>query len=271
MDLIGVREVRVAHTRDDLVFAPGELPLGGGTWLFSEEQPGLTGLVDLTTLGWEPLTGTAAGLSIAGLSIAGTCTLAELSRLPAQDGWAAYPLIWQCVNSLLGSFKVWNVATVAGNICMALPAGPMTSFAAAMDATALVWSPDGSERVIPVAALVEGVQRTALAHGEVVRSIDVPASALASRTGFRRIALSPLGRTGTLVIGRADPSGEVVFTVTGGTTRPRVLRFDEPPSAAALADAVDSIDDWYDDAHGKPDWRRAMSLKFAEEIRGELA
>ena len=51
----------------------------------------------------------------------------ELSRLPAQDGWAAYPLIWQCVNSLLGSFKVWNVATVAGNICMALPAGPMTS------------------------------------------------------------------------------------------------------------------------------------------------
>ena len=97
------------------------------------------------------------------------------------------------------------------------------------------------------------------------------AGAPASRTGFRRIALSPLGRTGTLVIGRADPSGEVVFTVTGGTTRPRVLRFDEPPSAAALADAVDSIDDWYDDAHGKPDWRRAMSLKFAEEIRGELA
>jgi len=271
MDLIGVREVRVAHTRDDLVFAPGELPLGGGTWLFSEEQPGLTGLVDLTALGWEPLTVTDAGLSIAGLSIAGTCTLAELSRLPAREEWAAHPLIWQCVNSLLGSFKVWNVATVAGNICMALPAGPMTSFAAAMDATALVWSPDGSERVIPVAALVEGVQRTALAHGEVVRSIDVPASALASRTGFRRIALSPLGRTGTLVIGRADPNGEVVFTVTGGTTRPRVLRFDEPPSAAALADAIDSIDDWYDDAHGKPDWRRAMSLALAEEIREELA
>jgi len=265
MDLIGVREVRVAHTREDLVFAPGELPLGGGTWLFSEEQPGLTGLVDLTTLGWEPLAVTDAGLSIAA-----TCTLAEFSRIEARDGWEAHPLIWQCVNSLLGSFKIWNVATVGGNICMALPAGPMTSFAAAMDATALVWSPDGSERVIPVAALVEGVQRTALAHGEVVCSIDVPLTALRSRTGFRRIALSPLGRTGTLVIGRADPSGEVTFTVTGGTERPHVLRFDELPSAAALADAIDGIDDWYDDAHGKPDWRRAMSLRFAEEIRGEL-
>ncbi len=48
MDLISVRETRVPRTRDELVFAPGERPLGGGTWLFSEPQPGLTGLVDLT-------------------------------------------------------------------------------------------------------------------------------------------------------------------------------------------------------------------------------
>ncbi len=265
MDLIGVRDVRVAHSREDLVFAPGELPLGGGTWLFSEEQPELTGLVDLTTLGWEPLAVTHEGLSIAA-----TCTLAQFSTIEARDGWLAHPLIWQCVNSLLGSFKVWAVATVGGNICMALPAGPMTSFAAAMDATALIWSPDGTDRRMPVARLVEGVQLTALAHGEVVRSIDVPLTSLRSRTGFRRIALSPLGRTGTLVIGRADPSGEVVFTVSGGTSRPHVLRFDEIPTARALAGAVDGIDDWYDDPHGAPDWRRAMSLMYAEEIRSEL-
>ncbi len=265
MDLIGVRDVRVAGARDDLVFAPGELPLGGGTWLFSEEQPELTGLVDLTALAWEPLV-----LTDEGLSIAATCTLAEFSRIEARDGWLAHPLIWQCVNSLLGSFKVFTVATVGGNICLALPAGPMTSFAVAMDATALVWSPDGSDRRIPVATLVEGVQQTALAHGEVVRSIDVPLASLHSRTGFRRIALSPLGRTGTLVIGRVDPSGEVVITVTGGTTRPHLLRFDEVPTARALAGAVNRIDDWYDDAHGAPDWRRAMSIHLAEQIRGEL-
>jgi hypothetical protein len=49
-----------------------------------------------------------------------------------------------------------------------------------------------------------------------------------------------------------------------------VLRFESLPASAALAEAVDSIEDWYDDAHGKPDWRRAMSLRFAEQIRGEL-
>jgi len=265
MDLITVRDIRAARTRDDVVFADGERPLGGGTWLFSEPQAGLTGLVDLTTLGWEPVVVTPDALEIAA-----TCTLAELSRLPAHEGWAAHPLFWQCVTSLLGSFKVWNTATVGGNICLALPAGPMTSLAASLDATAVIWMRDGGERRVPVAGFVTGVRATVLAPGEVLRSIVLPRASLESRTAFRRIALSPLGRTGTLVIARADPGGEVVVTVTGGTMRPAQLRFDEVPSARSLESAVLAIDDWYDDAHGSPDWRRAMSALFAEQTRAEL-
>jgi hypothetical protein len=34
---------------------------------------------------------------------------------------------------------------------------------------------------------------------------------------------------------------------------------------------VYTIDCWYDDAHGSPDWRRAMSVRFAEQLRQELA
>ena len=265
MDLITVRETRVARTRDDLIFAPGEHPLGGGTWLFSEEQPGLTGLVDLTTLGWQPVVETDATLTIAA-----TCTIAELTRIPEREGWLAHPLFSQTANSLLASFKIWNVATVGGNICTSLPAGPMIALAAATDATALVWATDGSDRRIPVADFVTASRENLLEHGEVLRAIEMPTSSLRSRTGFRRIALSPLGRTGTLVIARLDESGEAVFTVTGGTTRPRVLRFDELPSQSALADAVESITEWFTDAHGAADWRRAMSTLLAEELREEL-
>ena len=262
MDLITVADVRFARSRDECVLQPGERWLGGGTWLYSEPQEGLTGLVDLTRMGWEPLEWQGDDLVIAA-----TCTLAELSRL--EGDFAAHPLIWQCVTALLGSFKVWNVATVAGNVCMALPAGPMTALLAALDATALVWRPDGADRVVPVVDLVTGVQSTRLLPGELVRSFRVPAASLASRTGFRRIALSPLGRTGTLVIARVGL--DVTFTITGGVTRPRQFRFESMPEAATLAAAIDTIDDWYDDAHGKPDWRRAMSLRFAEELRGELS
>jgi len=266
MDLITVREIRTATSRADLRFDAGEQPLGGGTWLFSEEQPGLTGLVDLTALGWTPIEETPAGLTIAA-----TCTIAELERIPPHDGWGAHPLFSQTANSLLASFKIWNVATVGGNIATSLPAGPMISLASALDGVAVIYTADGGERRLPVAEFVTASRVNDLAHGEVLRAVELPRGALEARTGFRRIALSPLGRTGTLVIARLDASGEAVFTVSGGTTRPRVLRFDSLPSSAALENAVRRIDEWFTDPHGAADWRRAMSVLFAEELRHELA
>jgi CO/xanthine dehydrogenase FAD-binding subunit len=259
MDLITVERIRVPRTRAELSFAPGELPLGGGTWLFSEAQPGVTGFVDLTGFDWHPVEETDSGLTISA-----TCTIAELARLPHT------PLFSQCANSLLASFKIWNVATVGGNICVALPAGPMTSLAAALEATAVIWTTDGGERRMPVAEFVTGVRQNALEPGEILRAIEFPRETLSSRTGFRRIALSPLGRTGTLVTARQDADGQVLVTVTGGTTHPHQLRFDELPSAVALADAVDRIDDWYSDPHGAPDWRHGMSRLFAEQLRVEF-
>jgi CO/xanthine dehydrogenase FAD-binding subunit len=266
MDLNSVLDVRVPRTRDDLTFSAGDAPLGGGSWLYSEPQEGITGLIDLTALEWDPLT-----ISDDTLSIGATCTLAELSQLPAGEGWLGYPLIWQCCTSLLGSFKVWNTATVGGNIALALPAAPMIALTATLDAVAVVWNADGvSETRTPIVDLVTGAQSTTLQHGDVIRSIEVPLQAVRSRTGFRRISLSPLGRTATLVTARHDHSGEVIVTVTGGTVRPQQFRFDELPSAVALEQAVLSIDEWHSDAHGAPDWRRAMSALLAEELRVEL-
>jgi CO/xanthine dehydrogenase FAD-binding subunit len=266
MDLIGVREIRMPRARNEISFGPGERPLGGGTWLFSEPQPGLVGLVDLTALGWPPVT-----VSETTLTIAATCTIRDLTLVAAQPGWLAQPLFRQCADSLLASFKIWNVATVGGNIATALPAGAMTSLMSALDATAVIWGDGEHERRIPVAEFVTGVRETVLRGGEVLRALEIPVASLQSRVAFRRIALSPLGRSGSLVIGRTDPSGEHVVTVTAATPRPVQLRFDEVPSAAVLAQAVGRIDDWYDDPHGAPDWRRAVTTLFASEIREELA
>lgn len=265
MDLNTVVSVRSARTRADLMLSPGEAILGGGTWLFSEQQPQITGLVDLTSMGWP-----AIALTRETLEIASTCTIAELSRLDAHPDWLAHELILDCCESLLGSFKVWNVATVGGNICLALSAAPMSALAVALDATAVLWGPFSSERRVPVVDFILGPQQTALDHGEVMRSIEIPLEAMRSRIGFRRIALSPLGRTGAMVIVRESPS-EVVFTVAGGTLRPHQLRYAAVPTSAELETAVAGIDDWFDDAHGSIDWRRAMSVRFAEQLRSELS
>lgn len=261
MDLIEVEHMRVATTRADLALAPGEAVLGGGTWLFSEPQAGLRGLVDVTGLGWEPITDLPDG----GLSIAATCTLAELRDASSRFA-AAAPVIAPCVDALLGSWKIHRIATVGGNICLALPAAPMTSLASGLGAAAVVWTPEGGERRIPVAEFVSGARATVLAPGEVLRAIEFPPPP--AWASHRRATLAPLGRSAALILARRDDAG-FALTVTASTPSPRVFAFTGVPEAADLAAAVDTIGDWYDDPHGAPDWRRAMTLRFAEELRME--
>lgn len=266
MDLNTIQRVRVVRERGELAaMGPRSAVIGGGSWMFSLPHDHLDELLDLQGLGWEPIRHTSEGLSIAA-----TCTLSELAAMP-DVGHAAHPLFFQCCTALLGSFKIWNVATVGGNIANALPAGPMISLAAALDASALVWRADGSDVLVPVAELVTGNMRTALRHGDVIRSIEFPLACLAAQTAFRKTALSPLGRSGAVVIGRLDVDGGFVLTVTAATVRPELLRFAEAPTAAALGDAVDGIESWFTDPHGAADWRHAVVRVLAEEIRTELA
>ena len=142
-------------------------------------------------------------------------------------------------------------ATVGGNICLALPAGPMTSLTAALDGVCLLWSAAGSTRVLPVVDFVWAPQRNALAPGELLRAIRVPAHALRARTAFRQISLSPLGRSAALVIGRVDADGTAVLTVTAATPRPVQVRFASLPGpSVALAALERAVPSWHDDVHG---------------------
>jgi CO/xanthine dehydrogenase FAD-binding subunit len=267
MDLTTVQSITPARTRADLAgLGATVVPLAGGSELFADPRVHLTGLIDLQTLNWPDLTITPDGLEIAA-----TCTLAALSQLPAEPGWTCHPVFHQACTALFGSFKVWNVATVGGNLCTSLPAGPMICLTAALDAEVLIWHADGSDERMPAIDFVTGNTTNVLAPGDVLRSIHVPAAALAARTAYRKIALSPLGRSGAVLIGRLDTDGTFVLTVTGGTVRPVQLRYPETPAAADLAADIAAIDAWFTDAHGAADWRRAVSGLLGEEIRQELA
>ncbi|MDR6955304.1 CO/xanthine dehydrogenase FAD-binding subunit [Ancylobacter sp. 3268] len=269
MDINTITEVLRPRARDEIGSArPGDAFLGGGTFLFSEPQPELRRLIDLSKLRWPPLSAGEAGLDIAA-----TCTIAELHAYEAPAGWTAAPLIGECCRAFLASFKVWNMATVGGNICLGLPAGPMISLAAALDGSCVLWAGDGGERRLPVLDFVRGPRENALAPGELLRRIELPAAALARRFAFRRASLTPLGRSGVLVIGTLDRDGSFRLTVTAATRRPQRLDFPAPPDRAALAGRLAAALPpalYYDDVHGRPDWRRHMTHLFAEEVRAEL-
>ena len=246
----------------------GDAWLGGGTWLFSQPQPGVTRLLDLTAFGWRPVTETGDGVRIAA-----TCTLAELARWrPARRAFEpAATLARRCCGALLGSFKVQNAATVGGNICLSLPAGPMTSLAAALDGTASLRAPDGGTREIAVRDLVTGDGRNALRPGELLTTIAIPAASLTARTAFRQLSLSPAGRSAVLVIARRDAS-ETVLTITAATPRPVQLRFPAPPSPGEALTALGDLGlEYLDDVHGSAAWRQAMTRRLAAEVLAELA
>ena len=269
MDLNTVAAVVHPTTRDQLpVWTAGDAWLAGGTWLFSEPQAHLTRLIDLTDLKWPALT-----ISETGLSIAATCTVAQLDALACPPEWIASPLINQCCRAFLASFKIWKTATVGGNICMSLPAGPMISLTSALDGVCTVWQADGGERKIPVADFVTGDQRNVLAPGDLLRQIEIPLAALRRRSAFRQISLTPVGRSAALLIGSVTRDGALALTITASTKRPVRLSFAGIPNSYELRETIlQRIADelYHTDVHGKPLWRKHMTLRLAEEIRVEL-
>ena len=269
MDLNTVTEIVRPRRRAELpAWQAGDAWLAGGTWLFSESQSSLTRLIDIVDFGWPALQITEQGLQIAA-----TCKIAELDGTTYPSNWTATLLFNQCCRSFLASFKIWNMATVGGNLCMALPAGPMISLTAALEGTCTIWTPAGDERRVAVTDFVLGPQRNALLPGELLHSIALPLAALSRRTAFRQISLAPLGRSAALLIGTLSPDDDTfALTVTASMPRPIRLSFPNLPTRDALRERLEAeIQHYYDDVHGAPAWRRHMTLQFAEEIRQELA
>jgi CO/xanthine dehydrogenase FAD-binding subunit len=269
MDLNTITEVARPQTRAQLpVWTAGDAWLAGGTWLFSEPQVHLRRLIDLTDLKWPALS-----IGDTALTIAATCTVAQLDAFACPPEWLAAPLIDRCCRAFLASFKIWKTATVGGNLCMSLPAGPMISLTAALDGVCTIWKRDGGEQRIKVADFVTGDQRNVLAAGELLRQIDIPLAALKRRSAFRQISLTPLGRSAALLIGSISSEGIMALTVTASTARPVQISFAGIPRAEDLRQALlHRIPDglYHNDVHGKPAWRKHMTLRLAEEIRCEL-
>jgi hypothetical protein len=74
------------------------------------------------TFVWRPWT-----VAEDGIEVAATCTVAELlsfAEAPDEPCSVGRALIAGCCRTFSSSFKVWNTATVGGNQCAALPAGP---------------------------------------------------------------------------------------------------------------------------------------------------
>ncbi|MDG4663213.1 FAD binding domain-containing protein [Mycobacterium sp. 236(2023)] len=269
MDINSITEV-VRRPTDPLgsPWRPGDAWLAGGTWLFSDQQPDLRRLIDLAPLGWDELVADETGLYIGAM-----CTIADLYAFAAPAEWVAAGVLHVSCEAFLASFKVWNSATVGGNICMSLPAGPMITLTVALEATYTLQATDGTQRRVAAIDFVSGNHENVLSTGEALRCVHIPARTLQKRHLHRRFCLTKMGRSTIFMVAtQTFGTDDMSVTITAGTTRPIQLQFDALPSHAELRSAIDALpeDIWFADPNGTPAHRRHLARHYAEEMRIEL-
>ena len=208
--------------------------LAGGTWVYSEPQPQITTLIDITQLGWSELEMTTDGLTIGA-----TCILSDLLHSSYPTDWTGVQVLKQAVHEL-ASFKVQNVATVGGNLCLAIPAGTFAPAMVLLNARYELVTSVGQSRWVDAIAFQTGIKQTLLQPGELLRKIVIPAEYLAWQVDYQRMCVAAAGLAVSIVTTAVQPVTQQVRVAIGAAIAvPCLLEFDHLPSHLEVAAALD--------------------------------
>ena len=243
--------------------------LAGGTWLFSQPQPQVKTLVDMQGLGWSELEITPAGLTIGA-----TCVMSQLLRMSFPQAWTAMQGLQSAVHEL-ASFKIQNVATVAGNLCLALPAGTFAPVMVALGASYDIISLErGCYRVAALDFQI-GARRTLLKSGEVLRRIWIPQASLTWRVNYRRICVATAGLAIAIVVAAYNPqTDQVRFGVGASVAAPRLIECVVVPAVTDLSDLLATeipLADFLDDDQASAVYRRHVTQVLMRQALAALA
>ena len=213
------------------------------------------------------------------LTVGAAVTLAEL----ATHGEA--PEALKQAVSEIASPALRNVATLAGNVCNASPAGDTLPVLYCLDA-ALVLANVSGERRVPIDQFVVAPGRTTLREDELVKSIVIP------RTTFDVVYYRKVGtrRANALAklsfLGVAAVEGNIVrdLRIAFGAVAPTVVRarelereltgrskFDVAQRSQALVEAYSELIVPIDDQRSTAHYRKAICLRLLEQFLAEIS
>lgn len=294
MDLVDVQELVTPQSEAEIPpWRPGDAYVAGGTWLFSEPQPGVRRLIDLSRIPATPVS-----LSEGSLRIAAGCTYRELRGRIDQLGQAAQ-LFDKAIRTLSSSFKTWGMATVGGNVCLAYPKSMMAPVFTLLGAEYELVTPGGGERVVPAADFQTGDRRTVRRPGEYVRAIRLPVSELYGRFALAKESYTATSHAVAMVIGRRAGSetssqaasrdgekkagaaqqrasgrnGAIRLVASAATTRPVPMEVREGASIdevrRVMGRTLRSVQ-FLDDGHGSKSYRLALLDSLAGDVWSQL-
>jgi carbon-monoxide dehydrogenase medium subunit len=193
-------------------------------------------------------------------------TLADLMR--SSEVAEARPILAD-VASQVADVQVRNRGTVGGNVCSNDPTNHLPPLMVALDARMTI-ATGGGERDVAAEDFFLGVYFTAVAPGELLRRITIPA-----RRGGDGFASVTLGRDGTCIVNAAAAAeDERVRVALGCVSATPVLVRPESADERAVRAAVRAADfDPPSDVHASADYRRhlaeVLAVRAVRQARGE--
>jgi carbon-monoxide dehydrogenase medium subunit len=250
----------------------GAAPLAGGQSLINVLKNRVASvelLVDISRL--EEL----RAISVAGdggLEVGACVTYDELDR--SADVRAGHELL-ASVAGRIEDQQIRNRGTIGGNCCLSDPTNNLPPLLVALGATMNIVGPGGA-RQVPAEDFFHGYFSTAVEHGELLRSISIPALPADAGAGYNSLTVGgdskAISRAAAFVRGDGTiEEARVVLAVVG----PRPVRHGgmeerlrgAPATAETVNEAVEAIEgeelEPVGDAHGSVGYRRKMARVVA--------
>ncbi|BAY07517.1 FAD binding domain-containing protein [Calothrix sp. NIES-2098] len=193
--------------------------LAGGTWLFSEPQPQLKVLVDIQHLGWSEIEVKEDYLIIGAM-----CPLIKLLEYSWLAEWKAIEGLKSAISALAASLKVINVATVGGNICLALSVGTLAPLMVALDASYEIWNLRGESHQVAAKDFQIGFRQTILQSGEILRRVLIPLSNLKWQVNYQRLSIAATDPALAIVV-TAKNDQQIRCVIAASVAAPRLFEF----------------------------------------------
>jgi xanthine dehydrogenase small subunit len=196
--------------------------LAGGTDLLAdldEERVHARRLVSLKRLPWRTLDWNGSTLTIGS-----TLPLRALEMDPSVR--ARIPGLYEAVHAV-GSVQLRHRATLGGNLGRAAPASDLIPILLVLDAEVELLGPGGA-RWLPVDRFVRASRATAIAPGELIRSVRVP-EARPSAFLWQRVRLA--NDISQLAVAVARSAAARAWRVAVGGIPPRAFLLDEAATA----------------------------------------
>jgi aerobic carbon-monoxide dehydrogenase medium subunit len=230
----------------------GARPLAGGQTLTNVMKARAAApdvLVDLNDLAeLRTISRTADG----GLELGAMVTLAELVR--SSDVADSRPLLAE-VSAQIADVQVRNRGTIGGNICSNDPTNHLPPVIAALDATMTILGARG-ERSVAAGEFFVGVYMTAVAPGELLTRITVPAAG-DTRDSFASV---PIGRDGTCIVSAAASVANGQARIALGCVAAVPVVLTAAVDEAAVREAVRGAElDPPSDVHASAQYRRHLA------------